>query len=229
MNECIFILHTIFVGFVTLAAARAGKEALIAAMCLFCLLANLFVTKQAVLFGLNATCSDAFAIGAVLVANLLQELYGQRYAIKAVWISFGSSCAYAVFSYLHLLYLPACCDTAHPHFEAILSSTPRIVAASLIVYMVVQYMDSGMFAWLKKRFTTQHFIARALYSTIISQLIDTVLFSFLGLYGMVDNILQIIIISYCIKIIALFMAAPFAALAKKVVLTDSSHQTLESL
>jgi uncharacterized integral membrane protein (TIGR00697 family) len=52
---------------------------------------------------------------------------------------------------------------------------------------------------------------------MISQAIDTVFFSFLGLYGIVSNISDIILASYLIKILAILLATPFVAFARKFI------------
>jgi uncharacterized integral membrane protein (TIGR00697 family) len=57
-------------------------------MALLAVIANLFVLKQTVLFGLHVTCSDVYVIGSMLSLNLLQEHYGQREGQRAIWITF---------------------------------------------------------------------------------------------------------------------------------------------
>jgi uncharacterized PurR-regulated membrane protein YhhQ (DUF165 family) len=51
---------------------------------------------------------------------------------------------------------------------------------------------------------------------MVTQLLDTILFSLLGLYGLVANIWQIIIISYLIKLFAIGIATPLVGFSKWV-------------
>jgi len=213
-NELIFICHIIIVSLSTLVALRLGAHALVAFICLQCVLANLFVTKQITLLGLTATAADAFTIGAVLGLNLLQEYYGAAIARRAIWINFFLLLFYALIGYIHLSYLPSNADTMHPHFMAILSVMPRIVIASFTVYLIAQYCDYLLYGFLKRILHNRLLVARNYASIMITQLLDTVLFSFLGLYGLVDNIWHIIIVSYTVKLCAIVIATPFIALSK---------------
>jgi uncharacterized integral membrane protein (TIGR00697 family) len=62
------------------------------------------------------------------------------------------------------------------------------------------------------------FVARNYFALTISQLIDTLLFSFLGLYGIVANIFDILILSFCLKLLAIALMTPFLMIAKKILI-----------
>jgi len=216
MNTLIFLAQTSIIGISALIALQLGKEALVAFICTQCVLANLFVTKQITLFGFNATASDAFTIGAVLGLNLLQEYYGKNITKKAVWISFFILIFYAIMSQIQLIFVPSSFDVNQPHFYAILYAMPRITVASFSVYLFVQHLDRILYGYLKKLFNNEYLVARNYLSIGLCQLVDTILFSFLGLYGIVQNLGSIILISYTIKMVALFMTTPFLMMAKKL-------------
>jgi uncharacterized integral membrane protein (TIGR00697 family) len=217
MNELIFVFHGLIISISSLIALKMGKEALVAFISVSGILANLFVIKQTTLCGFTATCSDAFTIGAVLGLNLLQEYYGRDVAKKAIWISFFLLLFYAIASHIHLLYIPTATDTTHALFCTLLDCMPRIAIASFSVYLLVQHIDSWLYAQLKLSTHGKYLILRNCISIGICQLLDTILFSFLGLYGLVDDIWSIIIVSYLIKIGALLLAIPGIALSKKLV------------
>jgi hypothetical protein len=167
MNELIFILHTVFISLTALGALYLGQAALVAFVCLQCVLANLFVIKQITLFSFTATCSDAFTIGSVLGLNLLQEYYGREITRKTIWINF----------------------------------------ILLLFYAVVSQIRT-----LKDRLL----IIRNYASIVVTQLLDTVLFTFLGLYGIIDNLWEVVIISYSIKLLAIVVATPFVGFSRKI-------------
>ena len=216
-NELIFIAHTLIISISTLVALYLGAHALVAFICLQCVLANLFVIKQITLIGLGATGTDAFTIGAVLGLNLLQEYYGAAIARRTIWINFFLLIFYALIGQIHLAYLPSISDTMHLPFLAILNPRSRIVVASFTVYLIAQYCDYLLYGFLKKLLHDRLLVIRNYASIMITQLLDTVLFSFLGLYGLVDNIWHIIIISYSVKLLAILIATPCVALSKKFV------------
>ena len=199
MNTLIFLLQTALIVGAIYGAYRLGKEALVALAVLLSILANLFVIQQIELGGWNATSSDAFAIGALCGLNLLQKAYGKEVAKKALWISFFAMVFFVGVSQLHLLYVPSKEDTSRLHFQAVLSSTPRLLLASLATFFVVQWLDITLFGLLK-RFSWR---VRSVISLIISQALDTALFSFLGLYGLIAELESVMVVSYIIKCVAI--------------------------
>lgn len=216
MNELIFILHTIIISCFALGALALGRYALVAFICIQCILANLFVIKQITLFGLHATCSDAFTVGATLGLNLLQEYHGRTITRQAIWTNFFLLIFYAIASQIHLSYVPSTVDAMQPHFQRILTFMPRIVIASFSVYLLVHFLDYFLYSTLKRLLKNRFLLIRNYASIIICQLIDTILFSFLGLYGIIEHIWQVILISYLIKLAAIFVATPFVCLSHRI-------------
>lgn len=220
MNEILFFFHVLLVVVFILIALRVGKEALISFFALQVILANLLVFKQIHFFGLTVTCTETLTIGSILTLNLIQEYFGKKSASKAIAISFLTLFLFAVMSQLHLLYRPSEFDTAHLAYRQILSSGPRIIFASLAVTLLVQKFDVMLYGYLRKKIDPKRIIIRNFGSMTISQLIDTVLFSFVGLYGLIHNIWHVIVASYLIKMIVIFSMSPFTALTKRFMKHD---------
>jgi len=216
MNELIFLAQTLVIASSCLVALRLGKEALVALIGLLCVLSNVFVIKQITIFGLQATAADAFSVGALLGLQLLQEYYGKIITKKTIWICFFCLILYTAISQIHLLYTPSVWDSAQPHFYAILRFAPRITIASLTVYLFVQHLNRYFYDKLKIKLDNRYLLARNYFLMTVSQLIDTILFGFLGLYGIVNNVTQVIIVSYAIKLLAILIVAPFVTLSKKM-------------
>lgn len=204
-------------GFVVLFArycSKYGKEALIAWIALQSVLANIFVLKQINLVGLNATASEVFAIGSIIGLNFLQTQYGVKAARQAVWIAFMCMFFFCVMSQVHLLYIPSDpLDTRHHAYSQLLSSAPRILFASLSVYFFIQHLTVALFSYCKKRFARMPLSVIVLSCLLITQFLDTFLFGFLGLYGLVDKIDEVILISFGIKMLVIFISVPFVELS----------------
>lgn len=215
MNEILFFTHVLIVVGFALAAVRIGQNALIAFIVLQAILANLFVVKQMDLLGFTVTCSDVFAVGGILGLNLLQEYFGKEAALKAIKISFFYMVFFIVMAQFHLWYIPSAGDAAHGAFSLILAATPRIVLASLVVYFLVQKLDVLLFGWLRKIFNGAQVGLRIGISLVITQFIDTILFSFLGLYGLVSSIFDVIFMSFAIKCLIIFCSTPFISFSKR--------------
>lgn len=217
MNEILFIIQVLTVFAFGMAALRFGKSALIAWISLQAVLANLFVLKQMTFFGFHITCSDVFAIGSILGLNLLREYFGKQAAIKGLWSCFFSMIFFVAMSQLHLLYQPSPYDTAHGAYEALLSPSPRLLLASLAVFFLVQQIDLRLFSYLKEKLRELPLPGRNAVSLTLSQLIDTVLFSFLGLYGLVSSLWDIIAISFLVKLVIISCSSPLIAFSKRFV------------
>jgi uncharacterized integral membrane protein (TIGR00697 family) len=214
MNELLFLIHSIFIAGIALAAAYLGKEALTAFVAISCILANLFVIKQITLFGMHVTATDAYIIGSVLAMNLLNEYFGKENAQKALWVAFSAAAFFAILAQVHLAYLPNRFDESHLLFVQIFNATPRIILASLFSYFASQRFESYFYTFLKEKLSGNYLIVRNYLSMSCSQLLDTILFSFLGLYGIVENVFDIILVSYVIKLTAIIIVSPLIWLSK---------------
>lgn len=228
-NEVIFLCYVLTVSTACLVALRLGKEYLMGLIGAMAVLTNLFTRKQISLIGFTATAADALAVGITLGLNILQEYFGKDQAIKAIWIGFFCALFYTLMSILHLAYIPAPGDISDPIYHALLESMPRTVMASLISFLIVQFIDTKLYATLKRLTKGELFILRNYATLSVTQLLDTVLFTFLGLYGISESfsdmktIISIIAVSYLIKLAVIFISVPFVRLTK----TIFPPQTLE--
>lgn len=167
-------------------------------------LANLFVLKQTVLFGLQVTCSDVYAVGSLLALNLLQDRFGAKHAQQAIYISLFALVVFAVMGVWHLSYEPIPGDSMQIAYAALLTPAPRILAASLVTYGVVCFLDLWILASLRRSLVVGNAV-----SQLIAGFFDTVLFTFLGLYGIVDSVGQVILFSFCVKAAAILTTSVF--------------------
>lgn len=214
MNELLFFTQTLIIVGFALGALRLGSAALTAWVAIQALIANLFVLKQITLFGFDVTASDVFAIGSLLGLNFLQEYYSKEEATRATWVCFFFMLFFTLVSQLHMLYLPSVHDTTQSSFVEILSLSPRLFAASMTVFFIVQQIDIRLFAFLKNKLSKTSFAVRSGISLVISQFLDTFLFSYAGLYGIVASVVDIIVLSFLIKLIVIFCFTSFVRLAK---------------
>ena len=217
MNHLIFVAHSFVISCALLVFAQLGLAALTSFISLLFVLTNIFVIKQIEILDYGVTSADAYIIGVSFGINLIQEIWGKQAAQKTIFISFASCFFYLVMGYFQIWYIAAAYDTSHQHFVFLMNHSLRIMIASLISYLIVQYFDTIMYGYLQKKSEGNYFIARNYVSMFSSQLFDTLIFSFLGLYGIVHNIFHIIIVSYGIKIAAILLTTPCMYVAKKFV------------
>ncbi|MCB1110267.1 MAG: queuosine precursor transporter [Chlamydiia bacterium] len=215
MNEITFILHIAALMSFVLLALRMGKEALIAALAIQVILANLFVMKQMECFGLHVTCADVYTVGSIFSMNLIQVYFGKKVANRALKAVFFLLFLVMVMSQFQLRYVPSKYDGMHHAFAAILNDTPRIMIFSFLSALIAQKMDMELFGWIRKKLPkTPLFLPFAL-SSLVTQGFDTLFFSYTALYGIVHSMRDIIVMSYLIKVIIIFCVAPFTFFVKK--------------
>jgi queuosine precursor transporter len=206
MNAFIFFIHIFLVFTFGLGALRLGKEALIGWVALQAVLANLFVIKQIDFFGFEITCSDAFAVGSFFGLNLLQEYFGRKTTLTAIKVCFFSMLFFALMAQIHLLYKPSLSDTTQDAFRTILEASPRLFIASLATFAIAQQIDLRLF---RKLSFLSSFSLKNTLALSCSQLIDTIIFSFLGLYDIVSSLFDVIFISFLVKLVIILCLKPF--------------------
>jgi hypothetical protein len=214
MNELIFIAYVVSLLVSLLIAMRMGSVALSSLVVTLWVIANLFVQKQIDLFGFSVTAADALVVGAMLGVNLLQEFYGKDVARKTIWASFFVLCVYVVLSMLHCAYVPNQFDTTQAMFMRLLYPMPRLVVASLLAYLVAANVEYYLYGFLKTMTNGRFFVFRNYATVTVSQFIDTLLFSFIGLYGIVGNFFHVVMFSYMIKLGIVLFAAPILSYAR---------------
>lgn len=224
MNILTFLIHGFLTSFFLLAALRIGKSALIAVMALFAVLANLFVMKQMGFFFLTITCSDIYAIGTMLGLSLMQEFYGKEEAKKALYISFFAMGIFLMATQIHLHYQPSLYDNTQGAFQLILGSTPRIIIASFIAFYLSQHVDIFVFSYLRKKWGGKAFIFRLGGTSFVSQLVDTVIFSTLGLWKIVHSLGDVMVVGFLMKCLILLITAPFLSFAHRAYNPEVVHE-----
>jgi queuosine precursor transporter len=182
------------------------------------ILANLQVVKTIEIFGLTATLGNAMYGSAFLVTDILNERFGKKEAQKAVWLGFFTLIIMTIIMQLSLIFQPHPDDIAQESLSTIFGLIPRIALGSLAAYLVSQFADVYFFSFLKKKFPTDaQFWIRNNGSTMISQLLDTLVFTsiaFLGTFPL-DIWLEIFITTYLLKWIISILDTPFGYLAKR--------------
>lgn len=216
MNEILFFTHIFVVLVITIFASRRGVALIISLISIQAVLANIFVLKQTELFGLSVTCSDVFAVGGVIGLNLLQEYHGKKWANQAILASFFCLVFFALMSEMHLLYQPHSLDQTQSAFETIFSSSFRISLSSLVVFFGMQKLDVFLFGRFQRKFQHRYLPLRVVLSLLITQGLDTVLFSFIGLYGVVASIKDVIILSLLIKGVIILCSGSIIAFVKTI-------------
>lgn len=226
MNEALFLFHVIVILFFSFFALKMGKRALIAFIVIQAFLANFFVLKQIEWFGLTITCTDVFSIGSIFSFNLLQEYFGKKEGKKAIKISFFLLFFTALMSQIHLWYAPSPFDQSQEYYENLLGMIPRLFLASFSVFFFSQFLDMQIFSYCKKIFPKLSFGLRSFVSMTVSQFVDTALFAYLALSGILENIWHVILVGYLIKLLVISFNCFFSGFSKRFIPKEVSNVSL---
>lgn len=142
MNELLLLLSVVIIyGGVLLAYRLFGKSGLFAFTVIATVLANIEVLLLIRAFGMEQTLGNVLFASTYLITDILSENYGKKAANKAVYIGIFAAVAMLGLSQFWFLYTPSENDFARESMSVIFSTTPRLVAASILGYAVSQRLD----------------------------------------------------------------------------------------
>lgn len=222
-NEMLLIASLVVTyGMVLLWYFLLGKKGLYCWTVLATIAANIEVMILIDAFGMEQTLGNILFASTFLTTDILSELEGKKSANTAVNIGILTSLCFIVISQSWLWYLPNANDFVFDGIKTVFSNTPRIMLAGLIVYAIVQKFDVWMYhVWWKitekhcgdsKRFLW----IRNNFSTLLSQLLNAVLFTVAAFGGVYDigTLLNIIGVSYLIFIVTSLADTPIVYFAR---------------
>lgn len=224
-NELLLIGSVIFIFAAALLGYKFfGKAGLYCLSVIATVLANIEVLILINAFGVEQTLGNVLFAVTFLITDILSECEGKKEANKAVWLGMFTSLFFLLLSQSWLLYTPNENDTIFPSINAVFSSTPRMLIASFVVYAVSQMFDVWLYhkwwAFTEKKFHDKRKFLwlRNNGSTLISQLLNTFLFTLLAFYGTYDlnTLVSIFCSSYVIYIFTSLLDTPVVYLARRI-------------
>ena len=152
-----------------------------------------------------------------LLTDLLNEFYGKKAARFVTWVGFAMA-VFSIGTIVAAVQVPIAPLTASPDWTGITDATfnnvfggsLRILVASLVAYLVGQFIDIAAFQALKRLSHNKLLWLRATGSTIVSQLVDSIVVQWLAWYGLLSNgqIARIVATSYVVKLVVAIGLTP---------------------
>lgn len=134
-----------------------------------------------------------------IVSDVISEVWGKECANNIVQSGFVTLVMTSALAWLAVVWPAAPFWHGQENFSAVIGTTPRIVAASLVAYLVSQKHDIWLFHLLKKRTNGKHLWLRNNASTVISQFIDSAIFVTIAFWGILP-VGEIILGQWLIKL-----------------------------
>jgi len=122
----------------------------------------------------------------VITSSAVAELHGREAANRLVLIGFVPL-VFSILLTLFVLNLPAAHDMPADResaFSLMMGATWRIWIAGIIAYGVSQFLNVTIFSWLKGREGARLLWLRSAIASVLSQIVDTVIFITVAFYGL---------------------------------------------
>ena len=171
---------------------------------LFCgclIISNILASKTFSLYDIILPCGVVIFPLVYIVGDVLTEIYGFTLAKRTIYLGFIINLI-AVIAYQIAIFLPGTDPATSNAFSIILGSTPRILIASLISYLVGSYVNAYFMKILKEKYT-DYLFARCSISTLFGEGLDAIIFITIAFAGLMPNevLITMIICQGAFKII----------------------------
>lgn len=140
-------------------------------------------SKIITVFGLTVPAGVLAYSLTFAVSDVISEVWGKKLANEVVTCGFVTLVFITFLAWLAVAWPAASFWQNQEAFASVLGSTPRIVVASLMAYVVSQKHDIWLFHLLKNRMNGKYLWLRNNVSTMASQLIDSTIFVTVAFYG----------------------------------------------
>ena len=192
---------------------------LMAVLFVVCLIAsNLFATKVICLWKINLPGAVLIFPVSYILNDCICEVWGFRKSRLVIWIAFAMNIFVVLVGQL-LVWMPAASfwDGA-PHFDYMFNMAPRVVAASLLAFLVGSNLNSLVMSKKKVADQGRRFGVRAILSSLVGEFADSLIFMPIAFWGSpVLSLLNMMVAQVSFKVLYEIIILPVtAAVVKKV-------------
>lgn len=183
---------------------------------------NIITSKQ-VLLPFNITMTGAVFIFPItyILSDLVSEVYGYRWSRLTCYFGFAAN-LFAALVFSAVIQSPAPSYWQNQEaFQTVLGSTPRVLVASLLAFVIGDFINDQIFARMKRKYpdSIKGFGARAIFSSLMGELVDSLVFLPLAFWGLmpVQTLVIMTLSQVMIKTGYELVILPFTTIAVKLV------------
>jgi uncharacterized integral membrane protein (TIGR00697 family) len=156
------------------------------------------------------TLHATLSVGAIwfpvtfLLTDVINEFYGSSGARFVTYLGFWMALlAFGVLFASRKIPAASFSPIGQDTFENVFGNANRIFVASLIAYLIGQLVDITIFQAAKQLTQSKHIWLRSTGSTLISQLVDTLVVTYIAFWGKLppDKLRQAATTSYAVKVL----------------------------
>ena len=165
-----------------------------------CLIAaNLLETKVIQVGSLTVTAGLLVFPISYIINDCIAEVWGFKKARLIIWSGFAMNFFVVGLGLIAVAIPAAPFWEGEEHFDFVFGMAPRIVAASLMAFLVGSFLNAYVMSKMKVASRGRHFSARAILSTLVGETADSLIFFPVAFGGIIAW--RELLIMMCIQII----------------------------
>ena len=165
-----------------------------------CLIAaNLLETKVIQIGSLTVTAGLLVFPISYIINDCIAEVWGFKKARLIIWSGFAMNFFVVALGLIAVAIPAAPFWEGEEHFDFVYGMAPRIVAASLMAFLVGSFLNAYVMSKMKVASRGRHFSARAILSTLAGETADSLIFFPVAFGGIIAW--RELLIMMCIQII----------------------------
>lgn len=152
-----------------------------------------------------------------IFADILTEVYGYRYSRRVIWTGFAGLLLMALVIWLVGIIPADPMWNLQSSYQNLLMTAPRIALASIVAYFAGEFTNSYILSRMKIWTKGKYLWTRTIGSTLVGELIDSVLFVVIAFAGVWENalVIQVLVSNYIFKTLYEIAATPLTYKAVK--------------
>ena len=142
-----------------------------------CLIAaNLLETKVIQVGSLTVTAGLLVFPISYIINDCIAEVWGFKKARLIIWSGFAMNFFVVALGLIAVAIPAAPFWEGEEHFNFVFGMAPRIVAASLMAFLVGSFLNAYVMSKMKVASQGRNFSARAIWSTVVGETVDSLIF-----------------------------------------------------
>ncbi|MGH7279623.1 MAG: queuosine precursor transporter [Candidatus Rokuibacteriota bacterium] len=179
------------------------------------LTANVIAAKLVLVGGLTLPAAILIFPLSYVIGDVLTEVWGYATARRVIWLGFACNAVMVVAIWLGGALPPAPFWQGQAAYAEILGSTPRILLASFVAYLVGEFANAFVLARMKIATGGRWLWARTIGSTVVGQGLDSLIFVTLAFAGLLPlpALLGVVAAQWAVKVAYEAAATPLTYVA----------------
>lgn len=197
-----------------------------------CLLISNIITSKQVLLPFNITMTGAVFIFPItyILSDVFSEIYGYRWSRITCYLAFAMNLLMVIVFSLVIITPAPSYWTNQEAFQTVLGNTPRILFASLLAFVIGDFVNDRVFRRMKIKHPTDHkgFGWRAILSSLCGELVDSLIFLPIAFIGLMP-IKTLVVMTLCQVLIKTGYELVILPITRMVVHLVSKHEAKNEL